>query len=45
MKLQPFAAPLVKEKDTGLCDECGEYTDELRFLGSKWLCERCAEDV
>lgn len=26
----------------GLCDECGEYADELSSATGEWLCEDCA---
>jgi len=44
MTLQPFETP-IKEKDVGICDECGEYTDDLRLFGGMWLCEKCADYV
>jgi ribosomal protein L37AE/L43A len=45
MKLQPFAYPYVKDQELGDCEECGSYTDDLRFRGRKWICEKCAENV
>lgn len=44
MVLQPVTPP-VSEKELGNCEECGEFTDELRLLGMKWICEKCVEDV
>ena len=26
---------------SGLCDECGEYSDNLSRLNSEWICEGC----
>ena len=30
-----------EESQTGICDDCGEYCDELRSAGGKWLCNGC----
>ena len=45
MSIQPLKIPLVNEKDLGNCEECGEYTDELTLMGTKWICEKCVEDI
>lgn len=36
--------PTIKESSTsGLCEVCGEYSDDLRFVNGQWVCERCRE--
>jgi len=31
-----------REEDMGICDECGEYTDELVLSDGEWVCRECA---
>jgi len=36
--------PSIKETSTsGLCEVCGEYSDDLRFIDDQWVCENCRE--
>jgi len=36
----------IREKFTsGICDSCGNYTDDLRNLDDRWLCESCREEL
>lgn len=28
---------------SGICEDCGEYSDSLRNVGGSWLCEDCTE--
>ena len=30
-----------RQKITGICDDCGNYSEELRSSRGKWLCEDC----
>jgi len=32
------------ENEFGICDECGEYTEELRIVNGRWMCIRCGSD-
>ena len=32
---------LLERREFGLCDECGEYNDELHSIASEWVCSRC----
>ena len=27
--------------DFGICDECGEYTDNIAYVGGDWVCTSC----
>ncbi|MFH1294758.1 MAG: CBS domain-containing protein [Candidatus Aenigmatarchaeota archaeon] len=29
---------------SGICEECGAYSDELENVAGRWLCEECNED-
>jgi len=34
--------PTIKESSTsGICESCGEYSDDLRFENDQWVCETC----
>ncbi|MBI4020649.1 MAG: hypothetical protein HY369_00230 [Candidatus Aenigmarchaeota archaeon] len=33
---------LPREEDVGICDECGEYTEDLVSTHGEWLCRDCA---
>lgn len=35
----------VKEEEFGVCDECGEYADELMFLEGEWICKGCGKTI
>ena len=36
--------PTIRESSTsGLCEVCGEYSDDLRFIDDQWVCESCRE--
>ena len=36
--------PSIKETSTsGLCEDCGEYSHDLRFIDDRWVCENCRE--
>lgn len=38
--------PQIKEKFTsGICDSCGNYSDDLRNVEGQWLCEDCREEL
>lgn len=37
--------PTIKETSTsGLCEICGEYSDDLLFIDDQWICENCREE-
>jgi len=31
------------DKDAGVCDECGEYSNELMLIDGQWVCPDCNE--
>ncbi|MEM3393835.1 MAG: CBS domain-containing protein [Candidatus Methanomethylicia archaeon] len=38
--------PEIKEKITsGICDSCGNYSDDLQNVNDQWLCESCREEI
>ncbi len=30
--------------DYGICDECGEYSEELHSVNRKWVCSDCSQE-
>jgi signal-transduction protein with cAMP-binding, CBS, and nucleotidyltransferase domain len=37
--------PSIKETSTsGLCEECGGYSNALQFVDDQWICENCREE-
>jgi len=34
----------MRESDNefGVCDECGEYTEELILISGTWICKQCS---
>jgi len=38
--------PSVKETTTsGLCEVCGGYSNDLKFIDDQWICENCREEA
>jgi len=35
----------VWEKDSGICDDCGEFSDELKIDNGTWVCKACSGEV
>ena len=31
----------MRDAETPYCDECGEPTNHVMFVGEKWLCDEC----
>jgi len=31
------------EKDEGICEECGEYSEQTSLTNGKWVCESCSD--
>lgn len=40
----PFQEEAHTKEDFGICDECGEYTDELAQTAGEWVCRECRFD-
>lgn len=38
----PITENMVVTGNQGICDECGEYSDELALMDGKWVCSDCA---
>ncbi len=43
MKETPFE---IKEpKTAGLCENCGNYSENLTYVNDRWLCEECKDEL
>jgi CBS domain-containing protein len=41
-----MSEPAIKEKFTsGICENCGNYSSDLRFDGGQWICEECRGEL
>lgn len=45
MKRMEFAMEIGEDTDFGICDECGEYMEDLVPREGEWLCEECERFV
>ncbi len=43
LKMRVGAVASPDEIISGICEECGAYSDELKNVGGRWLCEECRE--
>lgn len=42
----PESTPIIEEEPYfGVCEECGNESNDLRFVGGKWVCESCRENL
>lgn len=32
----------IEKTIAGICEKCGQYSDELKYIDSIWICEECA---
>jgi hypothetical protein len=40
---EPITEDGTEHEELGICDECGEYSDELRVANGRWVCLQCSE--
>jgi signal-transduction protein with cAMP-binding, CBS, and nucleotidyltransferase domain len=43
LKMREEEASLRENSTSGLCESCGEYSDDLTFVDDEWICENCRE--
>jgi len=41
---EPISEVENMREEFGICDECGEYSDELQLLNGRWICHECGGD-
>ena len=42
-RLEPVTHVRCERESFGICDSCGEYSDELAPAGNGWICPNCRE--
>jgi CBS domain-containing protein len=43
LKMRAEEPSLEETSTSGLCESCGEYSDDLRLVDDEWVCENCRE--
>jgi CBS domain-containing protein len=44
LKAQISAVAAPDKEISGICERCGAYSDELRNIASRWVCENCRDE-
>lgn len=42
--VKPITMSEEQSKDFGICDDCGEYSDDLAPIDGKWICPECLQE-
>lgn len=45
LKMKELPTEIKERFTSGICDFCGNYSDDLRNINDKWLCETCREEA
>jgi signal-transduction protein with cAMP-binding, CBS, and nucleotidyltransferase domain len=45
LKMRELPTEIKERFTSGICDSCGNYSDDLRNISDKWLCESCREEA
>ena len=45
IKMKEMKMNITTETASGICESCGNYSTELKYVNGKWLCESCREDM
>jgi CBS domain-containing protein len=43
LKMRTMGRSVEESVTTGICEVCGEYSVDLRFVDDQWVCENCRE--
>ncbi len=43
LKMREEESSITESSTSGLCESCGEYSDDLSFVDDQWICENCRE--
>jgi len=38
---EPISSSVNHEREFGICDECGEYAEDLKLRSGRWVCSGC----
>jgi CBS domain-containing protein len=45
MKTKELPMEIKENETSGICDACGNYSEELRMKNAQWMCEDCREEI
>lgn len=45
LKMREFPTEIKEKFTSGICESCGNYSDDLRNVYDQWLCESCREET
>jgi CBS domain-containing protein len=45
LKMKEEQLIIKEDATTGICDNCGNYSDVLKFVNDEWACEDCREEL
>ena len=45
IKMKEFMPSIEEEFTSGICEVCGNYSEDLKYMNEQWLCESCREEV
>jgi len=40
----PITESCVERTHEGICENCGEYSDDILFVDGRWLCRNCKDE-
>jgi CBS-domain-containing membrane protein len=43
LKMRENEASIIESSTSGLCESCGGYSDDLKFVDDQWICDNCRE--
>lgn len=45
LKMKEMPSEIKEELTSGICDSCDNYSEDLKMVDDKWLCEDCIEEL
>ena len=36
---------ITEETTAGICESCGDYSEDLKYVNNQWLCESCRDEL
>ena len=43
--IKPIIETEIKKTNSGICEICGEYSENLKEINGKWICEECEDQL
>lgn len=45
LKMKEMPTKIKEEKTAGICEMCGNYSENLIYMNDKWVCEECKDEM